>query len=557
MGIDEETREFVGELEERIKPLWVEARRAFWDYETMVESLPERVKSALGVLQVGARNIIENSYKSRSASINWEPSAVLSEPQIFEQLKFLSESKIDDSLLARQVDILYRQSLSRRSSLSLAKRSRSLFNWWRLHSLYSKHRGQIDGKVINNNDIRDILKDSEDVELRRKAWEASKQIGPKAAPIIKRLVELGNEEARNNGFGNYYEMALYNKELDVDTLFSLLDDLEAQVRPLFDEAKAELDKGLAERFGIKTDDLRPWHYSNHFFQSQIPVNGVNLDTLYEDKDLVELTRQFYQGIGMDIDDVLERSDLYEKKGKAQSAHLFVIDGDGDIRIFANIRPNASWMDTMLHEGGHAVHYKCASLDMPFFLIRADQKRTTEAISMLMGEQSEDPRFLEEIVGVAPSVVEELVPQLQENQRIDKLIYAQWVQVMVRFERSMYENPDQDLNTLWWDLVEQYQGIKRPEGRDSPDYAAKQHIALSPVYYQDYQLGSMIRAQLSNRIRTWTGKSLVNNPDAGKFLINRYLSLGNSLPWNDLVKHATGEPLNPRYFVEECMGGITD
>jgi len=44
--------------------------------------------------------------------------------------------------------------------------------------------------------------------------------------------------------------------------------------------------------------------------------------------------------------------------------------------------------------------------------------------------------------------------------------------MMRFEKAMYENPDQDLNKLWWNLVQQYQMITPPEERNAPDWASK-------------------------------------------------------------------------------------
>ena len=37
-------------------------------------------------------------------------------------------------------------------------------------------------------------------------------------------------------------------------------------------------------------------------------------------------------------------------------------------------------------------------------------------------------------------------------RNELLIFSRWCQVMLRFEKSMYEDPKQDLNALWWDLV---------------------------------------------------------------------------------------------------------
>ena len=41
-------------------------------------------------------------------------------------------------------------------------------------------------------------------------------------------------------------------------------------------------------------------------------------------------------------------------------------------------------------------------------------------------------------------------------RYQLLIFSRWCQVMLRFEKGMYENPDQDLNKLWWDMAEKYQ-----------------------------------------------------------------------------------------------------
>ena len=37
-------------------------------------------------------------------------------------------------------------------------------------------------------------------------------------------------------------------------------------------------------------------------------------------------------------------------------------------------------------------------------------------------------------------------------RLQQLVFSRWTQVMYRFEKEMYADPEQDLNTLW-DLVE--------------------------------------------------------------------------------------------------------
>jgi peptidyl-dipeptidase A len=78
-----------------------------------------------------------------------------------------------------------------------------------------------------------------------------------------------------------------------------------------------------------------------------------------------------------------------------------------------------------------------------------------------------------------------------------LVSARWILVMVHFERELYRDPDRaDLNTLWWDLVERMQFIRRPEGRDEPDWAAKIHFSTAPVYYHNYLLGELMASQLT-------------------------------------------------------------
>ncbi|MFO0927945.1 MAG: hypothetical protein U0736_13035 [Gemmataceae bacterium] len=60
---------------------------------------------------------------------------------------------------------------------------------------------------------------------------------------------------------------------------------------------------------------------------------------------------------------------------------------------------------------------------------------------------------------------------------------------------MYEDPDQDLNKVWWDLVEKYQQVRRPAGRNAPDYAGKVHIVVAPVYYHNYMMGELFASQV--------------------------------------------------------------
>ena len=60
-------------------------------------------------------------------------------------------------------------------------------------------------------------------------------------------------------------------------------------------------------------------------------------------------------------------------------------------------------------------------------------------------------------------VEQVKDAILEQRRREQLIFARWAMVMLHFEKAMYENPDQDLNKLWYDYVERFQFLKRPQG----------------------------------------------------------------------------------------------
>ena len=146
---------------------------------------------------------------------------------------------------------------------------------------------------------------------------------------------------------------------------------------------------------------------------------------------------------------------------------------------------------------------------------------------------------------------------EDAMRNQLLIFSRWCQVMLRFEKAMYENPDQDLNKLWWDLVEKYQLVKRPGGRNAPDYASKIHIVSAPVYYHNYMMGQLFASQVHHAIarEVYDGADprtviYVGNKEVGEFMKKRVFEPGRTLGWNELTRHATGSDLNPKAFAAD-------
>ena len=200
--------------------------------------------------------------------------------------------------------------------------------------------------------------------------------------------------------------------------------------------------------------------------------------------------------------MLARSDLYEKTGKSPHAFCTDIDREGDVRVLANIVPNEYWMGTMLHELGHAV-YSSKNIPQTRALRAArrgahpDHRRRGDDVRAVLASSGrlagEDGRRR----SPTPQAFDEAGAKMRRNQL---LIFSRWCQVMLRFEKAMYENPEQDLNKLWWDLVEKYQGLQAARrAATRPDYASKIHIVSAPVYYHNYMMGQLFASQVHHAI----------------------------------------------------------
>jgi peptidyl-dipeptidase A len=487
--------------------------------------------------------------------------AVLSDPKPFTALKGLKSArdagKLPDPLQARQIDLLYLAYLEKQVPPELLKRITAKAN--AVEQSFNIFRAKVDGQEMADSKIRSILKESVDSSLRQKAWEASKVVGKIVEGELAELVKLRNEAATKLGFKNFHAMMLTLNEQDGAELIKLFDDLDDLTRKPFNEAKADIDDRIARKCNIKVEDLMPWHYHDPFFQDSPAVFDANLDAPFARADIPKLCRDFYAGIGLPIDRVLAKSDLTEKKGKSPHAFCTDIDREGDVRVLANIVNNEYWTGTMLHELGHAVY---SSLNIPHslpYLLRTEAHiLSTEGVAMQFERFSKSRTWLEKM-GVKlenPASFERAAQKVQRNQL---LIFSRWCQVMLRFEKAMYENPAQDLNKLWWDLVEKYQEVKRPKDRDNPDYASKIHICSAPVYYHNYMMGQLFASQVHHSLSTDAlgtdpkAASYVGDKRVGDFMKKKVFEPGRSLSWKQLTKHATGSDLSPRAFAKDFEG----
>jgi peptidyl-dipeptidase A len=529
-------RKFMDDYTARIRPLEIAANRAWWDANITGK---------------------DEDFKRKEEAQN-KIDAALSDKKAFAQVKALQrDAGIDDPIVRRAIDVIYLAYLEKQLDPDFLKKMTALAN--AVEKKFSTFRAMVDGKEMADGDVRKVLKTSTLSDRRQAVYEASKEVGKVVEKELLELVKLRNEAARKLGFKNYHDMQLFLNEQNGDDLVKLFDKLDDLTREPFQKAKAEIDEILARNCNVKVADLMPWHYHDPFFQEAPAVFKADLDTIYASQDLVKLCRDFYRGIGLPIDLVIERTgDFLPRKGKNPHAFCTDLTRDGtDVRVLANIVPNEYWMATMLHEFGHSV-YSSINIPskLPYVLRMESHILTTEGVAMLF-ERMSKKRGWREKMGVAvpdPEAFDETAAKLS---RYRLLIFSRWCQVMLRFEKGMYENPDQDLNKLWWDTVERYQMLRRPPGRNAPDYGSKIHIIVAPVYYHNYMMGEMFASQVHHALArdvfngaAPSGVVYAGSPKVGAFMQRRVFDPGRTLKWNDLTRHATGADLSPDAFAQD-------
>jgi peptidyl-dipeptidase A len=528
-------RHRIEELLRRLRPLSTDLNRAWWDAAVAGSESDYRRLEEL-------RNQVDRLYR---------------DPRLFDELREARESPSDDREEARAVELLYLEALPRQVDAELSERINRLST--RIERDFSTFRPVVAGERRTFNDLEIALSQERDPRILEASWEGLKSVGRVVADRLDELVRLRNEAATAVGFPDFYHMKLGLGEQDPPEIDRFFDRLQALTDAPFTELKAEIDERLGEIHGIERAELRPWHYQNSFFQEMPAIYGIDLDEVYAGQDLLDVARRFYEGIGLEVQRILDRSSLYEQEGKDQHAFATDIDREGDVRILLNLRPNERWMGTTLHELGHAVYDEGISGHLPWDLRRPAHTLTTEAIAMLFGRLSRDAEWMREMGVLDDARADELRGPAARQQRGQMLVFSRWAMVMRGFEKELYRDPGQDLNAVWWSLVERYQRLRAPERPDgAADYAAKIHVVSAPVYYHNYLLGECFASQIDERLRTEVldGRSTYcGEPAVGSWLLGRIFEPGSLLHYDELAEAATGSRVGPEAFASQFLSPV--
>lgn len=431
----------------------------------------------------------------------------------------------------------------------------------------------LNGKAISGNEINAILKNSNDLEERLKAWEASKEVGKHLKDGLANLQSLRNQSVQALGFEDYFDYQVSAYGMSKEEMMDLCHNMIREMWPLYRELHTWARYTLAEKYEKEVPDYLPAHWLNNKWGQEwgslISTGGIDLDPILEEKGpqwIIKEGENFYTSLGFEAlpSSFYERSSLfpappdadYKKNSHASAWHLNL---DRDVRSLMSVVPTTEWWGTTLHELGHIYYFLAYSNpEVPMVLREGANRAYHEAMGSLIGLAAMQEPFLKGR-GLLSQDFKSDKTQLLMAEALDFVVLIPWgAGVMTSFEHELYANnlSKEQFNSKWWELKKKYQGIVPPteRGEEYCDAASKTHINNDAAQYYDYALSNILLFQFHQHIAKNILKqdphatNYYGNKEVGVFL-KSLMETGATVDWRNDIEEKLGEPLSAKAMAE--------
>ena len=430
-----------------------------------------------------------------------------------------------------------------------------------------------DGSCYDLEAFESIIDNSRNPEELLKAWHGWHEIGKPMKPMYMRMVDIGNQGARDLGYQGLSDLWFSKYDMPADDFLNETDRVWEEVKPLYDALHCHVRAKLNEHYG---DDVVPesgplpvhllgnmWgqSWSNIYdlvYTEESQQNSVDVTKIIEEKglneiEMVEYAEDFFLSIGFEPlpDTFWERSLFVKPRDRSVVCHASAWNLDpanNDLRIKMCIQKNEEDFVTIHHELGHIFYYQAYN-HLPTLFQGGANDGFHEAFGDLL-TLSITPDYLTQIDFISEkeaSVAKEDPIGLLMKQALDGVVVVPWALMLDKWRSGVFngEIDETNLNSSWWRLREYYQGISTSTER-SEDYfdpGAKYHIPGNTPYTR-YYLARIMQYQfheaLCNEIE-FNGLlhecSIYGSEKAGDKIIST-MAMGESLPWQDAFENLT-------------------
>jgi oligoendopeptidase F len=358
--------------------------------------------------------------------------------------------------------------------------------------------------------------------------------------LLSSLLEKRRRVGRNAGFSNYYEYKwkeLGRFDYDVEDIMRFHEAIASEVRPLVDQIHHQRKKLL------RIETIRPWDLDVD------PELKAPLKPFKDVDELVNKTIKSFKAIrprfGRYLTEMKKGGflDLDSRVGKAPGGFNYPLYESNIPFIYMNATGNLRDLETMFHEGGHAIH-SFLSAHHKFIEFKELPSEVAELASMSMELISMDQwsQFFSS---------EDDLKRARRSQLQGVLQVLPWIASVDAFQYWLYTHNAhgfEDRNKAWLQVMDRF-GSKEVDWTGLDKYLnhlwQKQlHIYEVPLYYIEYGIAQLGAIALWKNYRESPGKALDSFETA--------LSLGYSKTIPEIYRTAGIEFKFSSGYVKELM-----
>ena len=430
------------------------------------------------------------------------------------------------------------------------------------------------GECYDLEAFESIIDNSRDPKELLRAWEGWHEIGKPMKPMYMRMVEIGNQGSVDLGYEGLSDLWFSKYDMPADDFLDDTDRVWNDVKPLYDALHCHVRAKLNEHYGdeviSKTGPLPVHMLGNMWGQSWSNI----YDLVYEEKpdskyidvtkiidekslseiEMVEYAEDFFISMGFKPlpETFWERSLFVKPRDRSVVCHASAWNLDpanNDLRIKMCIEKNEEDFITIHHELGHIFYYQAYN-HIPTVFQAGANDGFHEAFGDLL-TLSITPDYLVDIGFISKDDAEEAKRDpiaLLMKQALDGVVIIPWALMLDKWRSGVFngEIDERNLNSSWWSLREEYQGINSsyPRSENYFDPGAKYHIPGNTPYTR-YYLASIMQYQFHEALCNlidYDGYlhecSIYGNKEAGDKIITT-MAMGQSLPWQDAFENLTG------------------
>ena len=418
--------------------------------------------------------------------------------------------------------------------------------------------------------VTKLMATSRDPEELKRAWLGWHAVGAPMRQRYARMVELGDEGARQLGYSDVGALWRSNYDMPPDSFAAEMDRLWEQLRPLYLALHAYVRGQLVKKYRasvVPPDGPIPahllgniwaqeWNNVYDLMDSPKPAESYDLTSILVErhtdaKGMVRYGENFFKSLGFaPLPETFWGRSLFTKPADRDvvcHASAWDIDNKDDLRVKLCVQITEEDFRTVHHELGHNFYQRAYSNQPPLF-----QNGANDGFHEAVGDTialSVTPEYLKQIglINAVPPASGDIDYLLQ--QALEKVAFLPFGLLIDKWRWEVFSGQVKpgEYNKAWWDLRLKYQGVAPPVARTEADFdpGAKFHVPAN-VPYARYFLARIYQFQFQRglcKIAGFNGPlhrcSIYDNKAAGAKL-NEMLSMGQSKPWPDALEVITGQ-----------------